>query len=293
MVFRHFARLLGRLVPLFGLLAASLPAMADDLSPPDSLVKPVTDLSAWFLVSMEGAAGQAVADSGGIRTDVTALGPHPWDALFQGSCDLKEGQSYTLRFLAKADAPRALTVTGVIDMPDYHIFGLSQTAMLTTQWKPCSMTFTATKTFPGHNAIQFQVGSKVGSVWLSDVSVVPAEAAASPAGAAPDPPFLQPRRGEVRLEGIVQKVLPHSHSLLILAALAVDPGHDPHRLVPARAKVIAVRPVTLLLPKNDTKSHTSENDFQPGDTVVVVGVSQGDGKPLVARVVAAVAAAPK
>ena len=115
-----------------------------------------------------------------------------------------------------------------------------------------------------------------------DLAPAAVSAAANVPAAVPDP-ALTPRTGEVRLEGTVREIQPGQKRLVLLASHAQDAGHDAQTLDPPRPKTILVRADTTLRPSGGARA--ALNNFQPGDTVIVVGKSAGTGKPLVARVI--------
>lgn len=255
---------------------------ANGLNSPDNLLQPVTQAT-WSVRTLEGAAGSATSEGELLRIDVTAPGAHLWDLFLQGLCPLQEGQTYRLRFLARAQVARALRVTGVVDQGDFHSIGLDQTKPLEPVWNMEAMTFTATKILTGHNVLQFQMGDQVGSVWIADVSLTPVPAPPTVAPTVVDP-LLLPRVGEIRLEGAIEQVLSTQGRIVLLAAQMRDTNEASTAITPPRRKVVLIGRSTLLhLVQN---GQTSLASLRPGETLIVVGKNQGSGKPLYARVIA-------
>jgi hypothetical protein len=111
--------------------------------------------------------------------------------------DLKEGNSYTVRFRAKADRPRKLHVNAGLDQADWHHIGLDADAELTPEWKNFAFTFTAAQIVPQHSRIAFILGDKTGTVDISDFSLSPGVdvAAATPQGSLVDGKVDMPKAG--------------------------------------------------------------------------------------------------
>lgn len=268
------------LLLLAGIVASTRNAAADELNPPDNLLRPIAEPT-WSVRTLDGAAGSVTPEGTRVRLDVTVAGTHPWDVFLQGDCPIQEGKTYRLRFLARAQPPRTLRVTAVIDQADFHSVGLDQTKALTTQWELETLTFTATKALAAHDALQFQIGDQAGQVWLSDASLTSAPLPV----AAPADLLLQPQSGEIRLEGTLQACLPTQGRLVLLAARSADPEQPSVDIIPPRRKVILVDSRTVLRPTHGTPA--ALGNFHTGDSIIVVGRNQGHGKPLVARMITA------
>lgn len=85
--------------------------------------------------------------------------------------DLAPGQTYTLSFWAKSDAPRALRAGAKMDRDPWQVVGLAQAFQLGTQWKRYSATFRATEPIPNHSRLSFTLGDSDADVWLADVQL--------------------------------------------------------------------------------------------------------------------------
>jgi len=179
-------------VALLGLLSvlggAVLPPPAVS-APAKNLVAPLSDAKNWRLqVGGKARATLKRAGSMGVIT-TTAIDAVPYHGLFQYSGPaLEEGQTYTLRFRAKAAARRALPVYALVVGGDYHGIGLRQVAKLGPEWRTFEYTFLVSDR--GNAAVicpQFTVGNAVGTTYLADVSLVRAAA-----GTAVTPPPAEP-----------------------------------------------------------------------------------------------------
>jgi hypothetical protein len=84
--------------------------------------------------------------------------------------DLQEGETYIVRFRAKADAPRRVPLQAQIDDPDWHLSGLNVVVPLTKEWQPYQYEFRG-KDLAGPTRIQFLLGDRTGTVWIEEFTV--------------------------------------------------------------------------------------------------------------------------
>jgi hypothetical protein len=104
--------------------------------------------------------------------DVTAIDGTDWHARLSQEFDgLQEGATYTVRFRAKADAPRPIRLYGQIVEPDRHGIGLNQVVSLTENWQPYQYTFQA-KDLGATNMLRIILGERMGTVWIADLTVI-------------------------------------------------------------------------------------------------------------------------
>ena len=201
---RRAAALLG-LLSVFG--GAALPRPA--ASAPN-LLTPLTDGQKWRLHT-DGQARASLRREGAVDViTMSALDGVPYHGLFEYfGPSLEDGQTYTLRFRAKADADRTLPVYALMAGGDYHGIGLIQSAKLTPEWHTFSYTFTVANRGQGAAIIcpQFTVGNAVGTTYLSDISLV--RAAPGAATTPGDPPLwrlqlFDPAQATLATEGTAQ-----------------------------------------------------------------------------------------
>ena len=120
------------------------------------------------------SAQLSVAGAPDIDVHVTKVDGTGWHAqVHQTGLDLHEGETYTVSFRAKAEAPRSVYVTSGLDQADWHNVGLNRIADLTTDWKTFRYVFTAHDTVPNHGRLAFTVGDSVGTVSFSDLQIHP------------------------------------------------------------------------------------------------------------------------
>jgi WD40 repeat protein/serine/threonine protein kinase len=150
--------------------APPLPAALRE--PVDAASVAPTETIRLFRVENQGTAqATRTPDGDAHRVDITAVDDTDWHAqLVQAFDDLEEGATYTIRFRAKADAPRRLTLVGQILQPDWHSIGLSKIVPLIQDWQPYRYEFRA-KDLAATNKIGFFVGERTGTVWIADFSV--------------------------------------------------------------------------------------------------------------------------
>ncbi|MGB8353321.1 MAG: hypothetical protein WCD79_05500, partial [Chthoniobacteraceae bacterium] len=97
---------------------------------------------------------------------------------------LEQGETYTLSFEAKSDAPYPLDVSGVIDHDPFAAIGLTGTAPLSPEWQLFSYTFRADNAEQGHNRLpSFPLGGQTGTVWIRNVQLKSGEGPAVLPGA--------------------------------------------------------------------------------------------------------------
>jgi WD40 repeat protein len=125
-----------------------------------------------FLLIVHGTAQATRAREGNVhRVDVTAVDGTNWHAqLLQTFDDLQEGATYTVRFRARADAPRQVNLHGNIAEPDWHGIGLDEAVPLTKDWQDYRYEFRAKDLAAGNNIV-FNVGDRTGTVWVADFTV--------------------------------------------------------------------------------------------------------------------------
>ena len=260
-------------------------AQAQSVAGKGNLLPPVTGSQGWGLTVVPPAKATLTRQAQAVVVTVTTPGDQPWQAqLSHQGVDLANGQAYTLRFRAKADAPRRMVVFGGINRGDYHDIGLSQTVALGTDWKDYALAFAARNVVAGQVlAPEFRVGRQQGRVWLASVTLIPSGGAAPMRAAAPSAqasegmvdavsPGLTPPAGETLLEGTVREMRPAQGQFVLLVTRVLVHGGAPHDIEPPRQQVVSVRPDAGLqrLPAK-TPSGNPLATLQPGDRIAVVG----------------------
>ena len=63
-----------------------------------------------------------------------------------------------------------MTLYGLVGEPDYHGIGLNEVVSLTENWEDYEYKFQA-KNLAASNLIQFHVGERTGTVWITDFTL--------------------------------------------------------------------------------------------------------------------------
>ena len=130
--------------------------------------------SEWT-IEHQGTSQAAFSPEGnGIKTTISQVDGTDWHVqVHQTGLNLKDGETYTVTFRAKADAARAVAVAAGLDQNDWHNVGLAENAALAPDWKSFSYAFTSHDTVPSHNRLAFTLGNQTGTVWISDLQIHP------------------------------------------------------------------------------------------------------------------------
>jgi hypothetical protein len=92
--------------------------------------------------------------------------------LRQSLLRLRKGQEYAVRFRARADKPRAITVAAQQELDPWRGLGLSRAVNLAAEWKTFAFGFVANAD-EANAKLAFFVGQTTGDVWLAEPSLVP------------------------------------------------------------------------------------------------------------------------
>ena len=107
-----------------------------------------------------------------LRLDVRAVGTQNWHVqCYQTGVRLQEGASYQFAFWAKADHARPLSVSAILDRPDWHTLGLSGQVSLTPAWQKYVVPFTARHCVANHGRVSFLLGDAQGTVHLAGITL--------------------------------------------------------------------------------------------------------------------------
>jgi WD40 repeat protein/serine/threonine protein kinase len=150
--------------------APPLPAALREPAEAPSL--PAVETFRLFTLHLQGTATATLAlEENAHRIDINGGDGKDEDVvLSQRFDDLQEGATYTVRFRARADAPRRIKLYGQIEDSDWHGIGLDKSVLLTKDWQPYEYRFQA-KDLAAWNRIQFLVGPQTGTVWIADFTV--------------------------------------------------------------------------------------------------------------------------
>jgi hypothetical protein len=134
-------------------------------------VPPVETIRSYLLEQLGTARATLTSEGKVHRVDVTAVDSAIWHVtLSRVFDDLQEGETYTVRFRAKADAPRRMKLWGEIAEPDWHCIGLDEEVSLTEDWQVYQYQFHA-KDLTAWTKINFRLGDRTGTVWIADFTL--------------------------------------------------------------------------------------------------------------------------
>ncbi len=103
------------------------------------------------------------------QIDVTQVTGTDWHIQFeQNGASLEVDSTYTVRFFAKADAPRAFSVSCMRNASPWTWYG-GTWGQLTTNWQEYQFSFTAPENNTNLLRLAFVLGQETGTVWLDDV----------------------------------------------------------------------------------------------------------------------------
>ncbi len=132
----------------------------------------------WQMEQHQGAAAtvsydqnQSFRGSRSARVQIGSASGTEWHIQFKHiNFNLKKGQSYTVRFAARANQTRAIGASVMRDDAPYTGFGwFASTA--TTQWQTFSFVVIPTEDV-AKGRLSFNLGQSVGDVWFDDVSII-------------------------------------------------------------------------------------------------------------------------
>ena len=119
------------------------------------------------------STGNASSPGGqAVHFSIRAIGDVDWKQQFhRNGLNLAEGETYTIRFWAKADKARALAAYIGRDQAPWGELSPAASFNLSTDWKRYEMTATLKNTTPDHSRLSFTIGGATGELWLADVSL--------------------------------------------------------------------------------------------------------------------------
>ena len=131
--------------------------------------------AARYTMSVEGVAGATNAPEGrALHLSNLQVSGTDWHLqTHYTGLDLKDGETYTVSFAARAGAPRGIGVQARYDRDPWNFVGLDQGVALTTDWKRFTLTFVADKPDPNHSRLSFVIGGSAADVYLANVSIRP------------------------------------------------------------------------------------------------------------------------
>ena len=139
-------------------------------------LKPPADAKApqWSLEVHSGTAASAKPLAGtpnAARVEIAKVDGTDWHLQFKNiHLKLRGGQYYTLRFRARADRPKKISLTAGMAHEPWRMLGLSRGLDLTTRWKTYRVGFVCSADEPD-GRISFVIGADAAAVELADVTL--------------------------------------------------------------------------------------------------------------------------
>lgn len=154
------------------LLSFALAPAPPPEDPRPNLLRPTNRAESWRFEQHGKGKGNLSVSGDELVLEVTEVDGTNWHVqAVQASLSLGDRVEYTLRFRARASAPRQITVTASADVAPYHTVGLAQGVDLGVEWKPYEFKFATSRVESGKSRLSFIVGNATGKVFLKDVTL--------------------------------------------------------------------------------------------------------------------------
>jgi len=134
----------------------------------------------WQLNIFNGGQGKATVSldsttaaegNSSAHLNVTSISTASWHIGFeQGNLALVAGTNYDVKFWARADAPRMITLNSQGGAPNFLNYGLFSQIAIDTNWKLYTASF-RTPVTANDARLQFWVGDVAGDVWLDGITL--------------------------------------------------------------------------------------------------------------------------
>ena len=172
--------------PLTGdnIFAQPFPANVSNGDAPDARnAVSANSLGRLQLATVGGGVGKGAVEStsgpsveGFVRPGYTAnlqtQGNLDWSyQINRDGLDLREGQVYTLKFWARSDNPRRISVNLWQDREPKRFGGFTGYANLTVNWEEYTFTFRPINPDPGHSRLSWNLGKYAGNVQLGEIDL--------------------------------------------------------------------------------------------------------------------------
>lgn len=125
----------------------------------------------WYVEQHDGAKQTHTAEGGALTIDVATPGEQAWHVQFsQSGLKLKKGQSYMVRFRAKADTKRTISVGLAQSSAPWETLGSASVA-LSDQWQDIALRVTSSKDEPNGRLIIGGLGATKGRTDFASFSL--------------------------------------------------------------------------------------------------------------------------
>jgi len=163
--------------------APPLPGVVNPDAPDALMQSEVQTLRALQLATTPGAIGQLTVDAlggatvdgilrAGLSANLQTGGSVSWAfQINRDGLDLREAQVYTLKFWARADTPRRISINLWQDRLPRRFEGFTGYADLTAEWQQFSFAFRPINIDPQHSRLSWNLGNQTGIVQLSKIEL--------------------------------------------------------------------------------------------------------------------------
>jgi len=128
---------------------------------------------AKLTLELQGTAHAEAATVNSVTTvNVTSVDSTDWHVQLHNIREgMKNGDTYSIRFKAKANQPRSILLNAQAIGGNWHSVGLTTSVALSTEWKTFQYRFRAQNVAAQNRMPNFVLGKQTGTVWISGLSV--------------------------------------------------------------------------------------------------------------------------
>ena len=144
----------------------------------------------WIVSQKGSATGTVEHQENQLRINVTTAAADRWSFRLQHrAIDAPPGHSLTLKFSAKASAPRKTTISSQQGLPPMGDLTEETVLDVGTEWKEYTCKFTFPKGSTASNDLFpiIELGDQTGTIWLRDIVLTGGDAQGAPASTPPGP----------------------------------------------------------------------------------------------------------
>jgi len=156
-------------------LAADAP-VEDAKSETKNLLQPTNDLESWVFELNDAGKGEMTVDGDAIVFHTTETTGTDWHVqAYQPNLDLKDDQTYVVKFQMEAAEPVHLLLVAGINEEDWHEIGLHEDIEPTDEFKDYEFEFTAHDVVEKNNRLGFVLGIDKGAVSVKGLTLTEKE----------------------------------------------------------------------------------------------------------------------
>ncbi len=137
-----------------------------------NLLQPTNDPDSWVFELNDAGKGEMAVDGDAIVFHTTETTGTDWHVqAYQPHLDLKDDQTYLVKFQMKAAEPVHLLLVAGINEEDWHEIGLHEEIEPTDEFKDYEFEFTPHNTVENNNRLGFVLGLDKGVVSVKDLTL--------------------------------------------------------------------------------------------------------------------------